>query len=68
MDDPPPPLEHANFWRAPPFVAQFFGIPPQILVKKDSFGSKKDAWIFLGNEKTIKVFFGYAKKSSDFFE
>ena len=22
------PFEHANFWRGPPFVAQFLGMPP----------------------------------------
>ena len=38
------------------------------MAKSDSFGSMKDAGIFLGCEKGIKEFFGFAKKSSDIFE
>ena len=50
----------------------------EILARSDFFGSMKDARIFLGrNKKTegffgvvkkgLRDFFGYAKKSSDFF-
>ena len=40
----------------------------EILAKRIFFfRSMKDAGIFLGREKSIKGFFGYAKKSSDSF-
>ena len=56
--------------------SDFFG--SKILAKSDFLGSMKDAGIFLGREKKqgyfwvakkgLRDFFGYAKKSSDFFE
>ena len=57
--------------------SDFFG--SEILAKSDFFRSMKDARIFLGHEKNknkgifwavrkgLRDFFGYAKKSSDFF-
>ena len=58
-------------------ASDFFG--SEILAQSDSFGSMKDAGIFLGRknnpegyfwvaEKGLRDFFGYAKKSCDFFE
>ena len=47
-------------------LSDFLGF--EILAKSDSFGSMKDTGIFLGCEKRIKEFFGFAKKSSDSFE
>ena len=46
--------------------SDFFGF--EILAKSDFLGSTKDAGIFLGREKKKqRDFFGYAKKSCDFF-
>ena len=46
--------------------SDFFG--SEILAKSDFFfGSMKDAGIFLDREEIQRDFFGYAKKSSDFF-
>ena len=50
----------------------------EILAKSDFWGSTKNAGIVLGHKKTRRIFwvakkglrdfFGYAKKSSDFFQ
>ena len=45
--------------------SDFFG--SEILAKSDFFESIKDAGIFWDAKKGLRDFFGYAKKSSDFF-
>ena len=72
MIDPGAPLTYFNDGRGP---SDLFG--SEILAKGDSFGSMKDAGIFLGRKKKtegsfwvarkeLRDFFGYAKKVVSF--